>query len=84
MTAVGVPLIVPFDGSNDRPAGSAGEIDHEEIIPPLAVGVTLVIAVPFVNVNELGLYVMSAGGAMLTWMVRAAEALPPVLVAVTV
>ena len=55
MTAVGVPLIVPFDGFNDRPAGSAGEIDHEEIIPPLAVGVTLVIAVPFVNVNELGL-----------------------------
>ena len=84
MTTVGVPLIVPFDWSNDRPAGSAGEIDHEEIIPPLAVGVTLVIAVPFVNVNELGLYVMSAGGAMLTWMVRAAEALPPVLVAVTV
>ena len=38
----------------DKPAGSVGETDQDAIGPPLAVGVTLVIAVPFVNVNELG------------------------------
>lgn len=51
---VGVPLIVPFAVFRDKPAGSVGETDHEAIGPPLADGVTLVIAVPFVNVNELG------------------------------
>lgn len=55
MTEVGVPLIVPFAVFRDNPAGSVGETDQEEITPPVAVGVTLVIAVPFVNVNELGL-----------------------------
>ena len=51
---VGVPLIVPFAVFRDKPAGSDGETDQEAIVPPLADGVTLVIAVPFVNVNELG------------------------------
>ena len=53
--AVGVPLIVPVEVSKERPAGRDGETDHEVIVPPLDVGVTVVIAVPFVRVNELGL-----------------------------
>jgi len=36
------------------PAGRDGEIDQEVTAPPLAVGVAVVIAVPFVSVNELG------------------------------
>ena len=55
MTAVGVPLIAPVDESKASPAGRDGETDHEVIVPPLDVGVTVVIAVPFVRVNELGL-----------------------------
>ena len=55
MTAVGVPLIAPVEDSNDNPAGSDGETDHEVIGPPLTVGVAVVIVVPFVNVNEVGL-----------------------------
>ena len=39
----------------DRPSGSEGETDQPVIAPPLAVGVTAVIAVPLVNVNEFGL-----------------------------
>ena len=54
MTAEGVPLMAPVDESKDRPAGSDGETDHEVIVPPLDVGVAVVIAVPFVNVNVLG------------------------------
>lgn len=52
---VGVPLIVPFAVLKDKPAGSVGETDQDAIVPPLADGVTLVIAVPFVKVKELGL-----------------------------
>ena len=55
MTAVGVPLIAPVDESKDKPAGRDGETDHEVIVPPLTVGVTVVIAVPLVSENELGL-----------------------------
>jgi len=54
-TAVGVPLIAPVEESKDKPAGREGETDHEVIVPPLTVGVTVVIAVPLVNVNEFGL-----------------------------
>ena len=54
-TSVGVPQIVPLLDSKVRPVGSDGEIDQELTAPPLAVGVAFVIAVPFVNVNELGL-----------------------------
>ncbi len=54
-TAVGVPLMAPVDESSDRPAGSEGETDHEVTVPPLVVGVTVVMAVPLVKVNELGL-----------------------------
>ena len=52
--AVGVPEIAPVVVDNARPAGSDGETDQDAIVPPLADGVTLVIAVPFVKVNELG------------------------------
>ena len=52
--AVGVPEIVPVDVSNDKPAGNAGEMDHEVTAPPLDVGVTLVIVEFFAIVNEFG------------------------------
>ena len=55
MIAVGVPLISPVEVSNDRPAGKDGETDQEVTVPPLVDGVTAVIAVPFVSVNEFGL-----------------------------
>jgi len=55
VTAVGVPLIAPLDESSDKPAGSDGETDQDVIVPPFTVGVTVVIAVPLVSVNELGL-----------------------------
>ena len=52
-TAVGVPLMVPVELENRRPAGKVGEIDHEVTAPPPALGVTEVIAVPLVSVNGL-------------------------------
>ena len=55
MTAVGVPLIAPVVESRERPAGREGETDHEVIVPPFAVGVTVVICVPLVRVNVFGL-----------------------------
>ena len=54
-TAVGVPLIAPVEESKDKPAGRDGETDHEVTVPPLIDGVTVVIAVPLVKVNEFGL-----------------------------
>ena len=53
--AEGVPEIAPVDESKDKPAGSDGDTDQEVIVPPLTVGVTVVIAEPLVSVNELGL-----------------------------
>ena len=41
--------------SKDRPAGRDGDTDQEVTGPPLVEGVTAVIAVPFVKVNEFGL-----------------------------
>ena len=55
MIAVGVPLISPVEVSKDKPAGKDGETDQEVTVPPLVDGVTAVIAVPFVSVNEFGL-----------------------------
>ena len=55
MIAVGVPLISPVEVSKDNPAGSDGETDQDVTGPPLEDGVTAVIAVPFVRVNEFGL-----------------------------
>ena len=67
-----------------RPFGSDGEIDHEVTVPPLEVGVTVVIAVPLLRVNGLPLYAMELGAASLIVMVTVVVALPPVLLAVTV
>ena len=82
--AVGVPLMAPVDESSESPAGSEGETDHEVTVPPLEVGVTVVIAVPLVKVNEFGLYVRDDGATSLTTISTSAVVLPPVLVAVTV
>ena len=39
----------------ESPVGSVvGEIDHDVTEPPMLVAVAVVIAVPFVRVNELG------------------------------
>jgi len=54
-TTEGVPLMAPVVVFNVRPAGSAGEIDHDATGPPLAVGVTVLIGAPFTSVIELGL-----------------------------
>lgn len=55
VTAFGVPLIVPVEESIDSPVGSGGDTVQEVTVPPLEDGVTLVIAVPLVNVNVFGL-----------------------------
>ena len=55
MMAEGVPEIAPVEASKDNPAGSDGDTDQEVIVPPFTVGVTVVIAVSLVSVNELGL-----------------------------
>ena len=52
---MGVPLIAPDELDKERPAGRDGETDQEMTVPPVEVGVTGVIAVPFVSVSELGL-----------------------------
>jgi hypothetical protein len=47
--------MAPVEESRDKPAGSEGETDHDVMVPPFAVGVTVVICVPLVKVNEFGL-----------------------------
>ena len=84
VTAVGVPEMAPVEESRERPAGSEGETDQEVMGPPLAVGVTVVMAVPLVSVNEFGLNTRAEGAISLTSMVTVAVSLPPVLLAVTV
>lgn len=84
MTAVGVPLIAPVEESKDNPAGNVAETVQDVIGPPLTVGVAVVIEVPFVNVNEFGLYERPDGATSLTTMVTVVVSLPPVLPAVTV
>ncbi len=81
---VGVPEMAPVEESSARPAGSDGETDQPVMGPPLAVGVTVVMAVPLVSVKEFGLYVSEEGTTSLTSMVTSAVVLPPVLLAVTV
>ena len=83
-TAVGVPLISPVAVEKVSPAGRDGVIDHKVTVPPLADGVAVVMAVPFVNVNGDPLYETAYGETSLTWMVTVAVSLPPALVAVTV
>ena len=53
--ALGVPLMAPVEESSESPAGKEGETDQDVMVPPLAVGVTVVMAVPLVRVNEFGL-----------------------------
>jgi len=48
---VGVPLMAPVEVLKVRPLGSDGEIDHEVTVPPLALGVEVVMAESFVRVN---------------------------------
>ncbi len=83
MTAVGVPLMAPVEESRERPAGKPGETVHEVIVPPLTVGVSVVMVVPFSRVRELDPYEI-VGGTSLTTMVTLAVSVPPVLVAVIV
>ena len=76
--------MAPVEESRESPEGSEGETDHVVMAPPLAVGVTVVMAVPLVSVKEFGLYVSEEGTTSLTTMVTSAVVLPPVLVAVMV
>ena len=55
MTAVGVPLMAPVEVSSDKPAGSDGETEYETTVPPVEVIVSVVMAVPLVNVSEVEL-----------------------------
>ena len=84
VTADGVPEMAPVEESRERPAGNDGETDQPVIAPPLAVGVTVVMAVPLVSVNEFGLNVKEDGATSFTTMVTSSVGLPPVLVAVIV
>ena len=47
--------MAPSEDARERPAGSDGDIDHVVTVPPVVVGVVVVMAVPFVNVNVFGL-----------------------------
>lgn len=53
--SVAVPESAPVEIEKERPVGTVGVIDHDVTVPPLEVGVAVVIAVPVVSVNELGL-----------------------------
>ena len=55
MTAVGVPLITPVEESMPSPAGRPGETVQLVTVPPVEVGVAVVIAVPLVSVKVDGL-----------------------------
>ena len=54
MMAEGVPEIAPVDESKDKPAGREGETDHDTTVPPLEVGVTVVMRLSLVNESEFG------------------------------
>ena len=51
--AVGVPEIAPVEVENERPDGSDGVIDHETTVPPLEVGVAVVMVVSLLRENGL-------------------------------
>ena len=76
--------MAPVEESRERPAGSEGETDQPVMAPPVAEGVTVVMAVPLVSVNVFGLYVSAEGATSLTSMVTSAVVLPPGLLAVMV
>ena len=54
LSSVGVPEIVPSVVLKAKPPGRVGEMDQVTISPPFTVGVTEVMAVPFVRVKLLG------------------------------
>jgi hypothetical protein len=54
-TTVGVPDISPVEVSKLRPAGRGSEIDHKVTVPPLDVGVAVLISESLVNDKKLGL-----------------------------
>ena len=54
LSCVGVPEMVPSVVLKAKPPGKVGEMDQVTISPPLTVGVTDVMAVPLVSVNESG------------------------------
>ena len=76
--------MAPVEESRERPAGREGETDQPVIAPPVAEGVTVVMAVPLVSVNEFGLKLRDEGATSLTTMVTSSVVLPPVLLAVMV
>ena len=45
--------MAPVEVSSDRPAGSDGDTEYETTAPPVEVTVSVVIAVPLVNVSEV-------------------------------
>ena len=45
-TAVGVPDIIPVDGSNDKPAGNDGPATKMVSAPPVLVGIQDAMVVP--------------------------------------
>ena len=53
--AVGVPEIAPVEVLKERPAGSDGEIDQEVTVPPLTLGVAVVMAESLVSGKGLPL-----------------------------
>ena len=55
MTVVGVPLMTPVEESMASPAGRPGETVQPVAVPPVEVGVAVVMAVPFVSVKVDGL-----------------------------
>ena len=78
VTSVGVPLISPVEVSKVSPVGSVGDMAHVTTVPPLDVGVAVVIAVPLVKVNGLPLNVTEDGATSLTVIVTDAVSVPPV------
>lgn len=52
--AVGVPEIAPSEVEKESPEGNVGVIDQEVTVPPLEIGITVVISEPFESVNEFG------------------------------
>ena len=45
--------MAPVEVSSDKPAGSDGETEYETTVPPVEVTVSVVMAVPLVNVREV-------------------------------
>ena len=47
--------MAPSEAAKERPDGKAGEMDQVVTVPPVVVGVVVVMAVPLVRVNVFGL-----------------------------